>query len=198
MYDELKKENQSFNNEMKELNLKKGKITENANLITEIGGQVTVMSNKLLQSNLEISGILCSAKENCHKIAYDVCKKVNADLKSEDIVAAYRLGNMKDEEGKVKLHRPMLVKFNSIRVRNLVYKNKKVLKRSEGEADGPKVFINENLSKETRALLREVNIKRKEKEWGHLWTNFGMIYVRKNDSSKIIAIKAKEDLKFIN
>lgn len=202
--------NSRFEQTLKELtesrkeNVKlKAKVDVLDERVKVLEGKVMSMGNKLVQNNLEVTGVPCSTEENCSKIALTICKKVNPDIKEDDIEDAYRIGSVKDRDGNAKSVRPLLIKFRSTQGRNIIYKNKKILRKVDTKqldfSNNSKlnIYINENLQHETKALLRETNIARKEKEWKYLWTNFGMIYVRQNDSSKIICIRSKEDLKVI-
>ena len=85
------------------------------------------------------------------------------------------------------------------KIRNEVYRNKKKLKDIDTVKMGlsnekKRVYVNEHLSKETKLLFSRANAIRKEKGWRFIWTDFGVIYLRRSDGSKVIKIKSEGDL----
>ena len=153
------------------------------------------------QDKLEIAGVPTSASQSCEEIALQISQKVDPAIQKANVVQAFRIGKPKDHQGNANLNRPILVQYSSPRIRNAVFKNKRALKdvniREMNFGTAEKVYINENLSNDMKFLLRQVNIRRKEKEWKFMWTNSGMIYVRKMESSNAIMVKREEDLKLI-
>ena len=61
-----------------------------------------------------------------------------------------------------------------------------------------KVFINENLSRETKILFRKANDIKKKLSWKFIWSNYGIIFLRKNEDSKVVRVTTESDLKNIN
>lgn len=57
------------------------------------------------------------------------------------------------------------------------------------------IYINEALSSYNRQLLYRVRLFKKEKQFKHLWTKDGKIFLRKTDTSKIFRIKSESDLR---
>ena len=161
--------------------------------------QVCELKNEQLQENLEICGLPCKSDENCHMVAYNVFKQVHPEIKQEDIVEAYRMGSVNDREGKPRMFRNVLVKLKGKKMRNLIFKNKKKLKGintvSLGlSSENRRLYINENLSRESRALFSKTNALRKEKGWRYIWTDFGNILVRQSEDSRVLKIRSERDL----
>ena len=128
--------------------------------------QVLTLNNTNLSKNLEIVGIPCKKEENCNLLALNVAKQVCSSIKQEDIEEAFRIGKPKDSEGKIKSYRPLLVKFKDLSMRNKIFKNKKILKGVNTVKMGisqknEKLFINENLCHETKAIFTEANAAKK-------------------------------------
>ena len=197
---ETKKELVTTKKENEQLNLKVIKMNGR---IDNLESQMQMMNNQQLQSNLEVSGLPCAKDENCNLVAFNVIRKVLPTLKQEDIKQAHRIGNPKNKNGETKIYRPLLIKFNNIKTRNDVYKNKKLLMNIDTIEMGlskkkEKLFINENLCNETKAILGEANALRKSHGWKYLWTNNGVILLRKSGESKVLAVRSKNDLLAIN
>lgn len=58
-----------------------------------------------------------------------------------------------------------------------------------------KVFINENLSRETRSIFREAKSLRVSHGYKYVWCNKGNIYCKRDDSAEVYIIDSVEDLK---
>ena len=164
--------------------------------------KVVGISNQQLSKNLIIAGVPRESKEDCAEISFIVAQKVCPDIKKDEIEEAFRIGKTKDETGKVRLDRPILIKFKSHQSRNLVYKNKKSLKNVTTAdiglcRDKNRIFINENLCHETKELFREANKLKKKNNWSFIWTNFGKIFVKKDEDSDVVPITCIEDLQQI-
>lgn len=167
--------------------------------VTLLEVQMREINNQSLFKNLEVAGIPCNTQENCELIALSVAKSVCQDVNQDDIEDAHRIGNPKDADGKPRSYRPLLIKFKETKIRNKVFKNKKFLKDLDTTKMGiskkkEKLYINENLCRETKAIFREANAARRQHGWKHLWTNRGIILARKDDNSKVLIIRSREDL----
>ena len=60
-----------------------------------------------------------------------------------------------------------------------------------------RIYINENLSFETKMLFNKAYQLRKEYGWRYIWTDFGVILARKVDNSNVIKIRSEKDLVFL-
>ena len=56
------------------------------------------------------------------------------------------------------------------------------------------LFINENLTKQRKALFMEAKTLKKKFNYQYLWTNKGEIYTRKNKESQALKISNQKDL----
>ena len=101
-------------------------------------------------------------------------------------------------DGKPKKSRPILVKFKERKTRNSVYRNKKKLRTDDQNNQARnKIFINENLCKESKDLFRKANVLKKEKNYRFIWTSYGRILLRKNENEQTVCIKCTNDLSLI-
>ena len=192
--------------ELKEVKVENEKYKKDVDMLKEkvvyLEEEVCELKNEQLRDNLEISGLPHKDGENCNLIAFNVCRQVYPDIKQEDIVDAFRMGSAKDKEGRPRMQRNMLVKLKEKKVRNLIYKNKKRLKGVDTaklglSAEKKRLYINENLSRESKFLFSKANALRKEKSWRYIWTDFGAILLRKADDSKVLRVRSEKDLVFI-
>ena len=186
---EAKKENVEFK---ETVNLLKSKVI---NLET----QVSELKNQQLRDNIEISGVPCRSDENCKMVALNVIKQVRPETIQDDIVEVHRMGNANDLDGNPRMHRNLLVQLKERKVRDEIYKNKKKLRgvdtvRMGLSSESQRIYINENLSRESKALFKKANDLRKEKRWKYIWTSFGIILVRKDDESRVLRVCSEMDL----
>ena len=134
--------------------------------VRSLEARVEELNNKLLFDNLEIAGIPCMPNEDCTAIAMSVAKAIHPQIQATDVAEVHRIGNPRDPEGNLKSHRSILVKFKSSTTRSIIYRNKKRLKDINTNTLGlsneiSRIFINENLTYETKKLFREANTLKK-------------------------------------
>ena len=98
----MKKEKEELKKEMNEM---RNTLNESRKERGEIEGKFLIMQNEQLQENLEFVGLPCSDQEKCQDLALDLARKVDPSFKTGDIIDAYRIGNPKDKDGKVKTTR---------------------------------------------------------------------------------------------
>lgn len=90
------------------------------------------------------------------------CEKVNVETRAQNIIKCYRIGNNKTKA------RPVIVKFEKIEHKNLIFKNCKNLK-------GSKIVVAEDLIKSRLKLLQDVKEKFDKKA---VYTFEGNVYVK--------------------
>ena len=122
---ETKKEKENLKKEVRHIN-EKNKLIEDK--VQQLERKVAILTNQQLSKNLEISGIPCQPKEDCASIALKVARKIHPQIQEDEIAEAYRVGRQKDEQGKERLNRSILVKFRSLTTRDIIFKNKKSIK----------------------------------------------------------------------
>ncbi len=198
-YERVKYENKSMAKRLNVLEKKNGvlekQIEEQGKEKGDLEETIIEMKNFLLQENLEVVGLPQREHEDCRDLAFSVFKKIDSKFNKDEIVQAHRVGNPKDQDGKMKKTRPVQVQLKNKRVRNFLYFNKRRIRSEVGQKDEKgKIYINESLCKKTRDLLREANLKRKDKSYKYIWTSFGKILVRKNENSKVIHIRSYKEL----
>jgi len=121
-----------------------------------------------------------------------VLKKIDTTITTDAIDVVHRLrGKPKTDQNK---KRPsIIVRFIARKTRN----NSSRKKLKSAEFDDPRidrVFINENLTGRKKHLLAQANQKRKDFHWKYLWTNNGMIHLRKIENDAVITIQTEDDL----
>ena len=184
----MKQENAQKSEEIKKLKEENKEITNRMN----------EMENFSRLSNLEIHNVPYATNENINRITINLLKIVDPNMNENDIENCFRIrkNNQKEENTKYKPS-PILVKFQSMKKRMNIFKNKKKLAEkdfSEIGIEATKVFINENLTPATRSLFYHANVLKKTNNWKYIWTQNGHIKMRKNDNTPILYIKNESDL----
>lgn len=124
--------------------------------------------------NIRIFGLEEKPQESlAEEIGKLFCDTLKVNVKKEDIEDIYRTGPR--DNGRTK--RQILVKLSSERVRNEVYRSKKLLK-------GSGITIREDLTKPRRDLLK-VAIETFESR--NVWTQSGKVYVYYNNKKNVIS-----------
>ncbi len=157
--------------------------------------KINDMDNYLRGNNLEIHGVPVS--ENLEVACTKILKVVEPTITRKDVERMRRIGNPKHKDGNEKGSLPILVIMKSKEQKLKIIKNKKKLVGVEFGKLGinaKKIFINENLTNQSKALLFKANTQRKEKEWKFIWTSNGNIYLRKDEGSPIMHIRDERDL----
>ena len=110
------------------------------------------------------------------------------DVSPQDISTAHRL-----KAGPRDATRPIIVRFTSRRVRENVFRAKKLLK------DAPlpnKVYISEQLTKTASTLFYEARKKQREKMLTSAWTHNGQVFIKfgSDAGEKATLVKSMRDL----
>lgn len=118
----------------------------------------------------------------------DVCKildKLNVPCQSED----YTIKTIPSKA----INKPILVSFKSEELRNMVIekrKLKKVIDTTECNIEGPKrkIYINEDVPRETRVLFNKTKKLKTEKNFKFVWIKNGQVYCCESEETRAIRI----------
>ena len=145
------------------------------------------------RENLEFHGIPVTLNENTNHIIKTMVKKLNVDLKEDDISTSHRLPSANNRTPGI------IVKFTNRDLRNLIYqKRRNLIGVNDFKIPGmTNLFINENLTPMRRKLFSLVFKKKIELKYKFLWTQNGDIYVRKNTTCEKLKISTEADLDLI-
>lgn len=102
-------------------------------------------------------------------------------LTMQDIEAVHRLPA---KEGKTP---PILVRFTERAKRDLWMTKRTALRHDN-------IYVNENLTKQLKALFWKAKQQAREKGYRFVWTRNGKIYVRKGEGTAVVRIEKDTDL----
>jgi FtsZ-binding cell division protein ZapB len=189
-------------NALKEIDELKGanrKLTEENQSLRERVGQIESEVNNLSQysrnRNLELHGIPHKPNENIEALVVNVSRRLQVQMDPKEFVA-HRLNGASDR------HRPILVQFDSRKVRDSLLKSAKRLKLKLRDinsdfGEGP-LYINENLTTYYKKLLFQAKEVRRRLSYKYLWVANSKILIKKDDSSRPVRIVSENDLLKLN
>ena len=144
---------------------------------------------------VDICGVPRHVNEDTDQIVIDIAAKLGLTLTKTDIATSHRTKPTPDA--------PIIVKFISRNVRHSFFNLRSQLKLKTlndlGFQGATKVYINESLTASNGELLKKTRTTLKGKNFKHIWTKNGTIFLRKEDkSNKIIIRSVKDIIKLIN
>lgn len=121
--------------------------------------------------------------------------RLKLDVSQADISTAFRL----QQKGKDRF-RPILVKFTTQRIRNLVYASRLALKKNHLAPHATPVYINEHLTKGNARVYAEARSLVKQKKLFSSWTMAGYVYVRLSEDQggkklKILSMQSLDEFR---
>ncbi|XP_068628115.1 uncharacterized protein [Battus philenor] len=167
--------------------------------------ELSTQTQNNLKNEIEIVGMPETASENLYHTILVAAKKVGVELEEKDIDWISRVGPRRPpvttalpEDG-AKLPRPVVVRFLRRTKRDLflkAIKSRRNLSSSDLDISGsPKrIFFNERLTKENRALFRDARLRAKQHGYNFCWCIHGAIYVRQREGKPAILIRSHKDL----
>ncbi|KAG0431749.1 hypothetical protein HPB47_021490 [Ixodes persulcatus] len=187
-FDEFEKEMKLQKTEIKDLSKRVRQMEEKEELNRVVQEQLQQEVNDLefwgRRLNLEIHGIPAVQGENLLTSLNWLADKLEVPhLTESDVTSVHRLPA---KQG----HVPgIIVRFTRQQNRDEWLKGKNKLKGST-----PRVFIQENLTRYNRELLRATKDQAKEKNYAFTWYTNGKVLVRRTEGARAIHIKSRDDL----
>lgn len=157
------------------------------------------------RANVRIQGIEENPNgENTDQLVLDLVNqsmKLAPPLEFKHIERSHRLGSRFDEDGNLRMdedgnprNRAIIVRFNSERVRDTVYRARGQLKGfNQGRDQSKRVWINEDLTDTRAALAHKTRLLKKDKKISDCWTTYGKVMIKDLDNN-IKYIKEEMDL----
>ena len=115
---------------------------------------------------------------------------VTPPIVNADVVTSHRLGRRMPGADAQTRPRPVIVKFATTHVRDVVIRARRRLRESGG---GPTLYVNEELTRRRAALAKKTRELKKEKKITDCWTFNGKVLVKTIDGT-VREIRADIDL----
>ncbi|KAI5652108.1 hypothetical protein NE865_00446 [Phthorimaea operculella] len=174
--------------------------------LQEITAQLQQLEQRDRMNNLEISGVPVTRGENLMNLLHTLCVKIGVTLTPYDVDRIHRVRKFptKQSEGKPADYDipNIIIRFARRRPLNEVLaacKSRRGITTAELGFDGPAkpVFVNQHLAPHNKALYRNARDAAKKLAYQFIWIKDSKIFVRKNETSKVIHIGTESDLKKI-
>lgn len=204
----LSKENDDFRSRIEKLEadnnmlLKKNLLNENMikNLSKESSDlkfELNEIKQEKLESHFNINGLPEMPKEKSIEVVMKIADELDINLTPADIkvVSCFKNKKTNKVDYVFELHKSELKKeFIMKRKSRSIYANNNldifsVNSNPTINNNGARIFINDHLCQFNHHLLNHTK-SLKNFDYKYVWYKFGKIFVKKNDSSEIIAIKS--------
>lgn len=189
---EIRKEYEEIKKENAELRLKNGQLSET---VVELRDRVRELEQYSRKTNIEISGVPVSGKEDIMALVKDVGATIGQELQDGQIMAAHRVPCFNKQRTP-----SIVVQFHTRLQRDTwitSFRHKKNLSASEVNKAFPnnRVYINEHLTPENKRFLNQLKQMCKEAGVKYVWCRDGRFFVRKCEGERCYRISDLSDLK---
>lgn len=190
------------------LHILEAKSTQNA----EVCNQVKALSETILNlqdqlaandqrsrlKNLEISGVPFTKSENLFSILNSLCLKIGISLAPQEIEDIHRVRRYSTEK-EPHLTPNIIIHFLTRKMKNdflAACKSRRNITTEDLGFNGPSkpVYINEHLTPLNKNLLKKAREAGKSLNYSFIWVKDCKIFLRKNETSKIIHVSCELDL----
>ncbi|XP_074042435.1 uncharacterized protein [Leptinotarsa decemlineata] len=194
-----------FENELSKLkeHLKKTDqiLNENKKLKSDLVAlqtKVNDLDQASRSNNLEIQGIPEKRNEDLLNIVEKIGAYINYNVTPHTVDYALRVQSNHNSSDTTSKN--IIVKFTFKKERDLflmAVKTKRIRNNNSAKMslDGisdASIYINEHLTLANKLLYKDVRAAARDKQYKYVWVKNGVIFCRKDDSSRIIAIKSQE------
>ncbi|XP_044763778.1 uncharacterized protein LOC123320968 [Coccinella septempunctata] len=177
-------------------------VAENKRLraeLDQVNRRLTDMEQMSRINNLEIVGVPEVRNENLVEIFEKITESLNCKMNASDIDDIHRVPINKNGSSQIK---NIVVKLHSRRNKeNLLAAVKQTKSRSKIKSNSIKVdgvsdhlYINEHLTLNNKLLFKEARETAKSKNYKYVWIKNCNIYMRKDDSSRVLQIRSHDNL----
>lgn len=185
----------NFNNLNAKFNVIDKIITENNILkthIIQLENKIELMERRQISNDIIIDGIPENKTEDCTKLVHQICKELNPNINVSMINDCHRIGFNRNNARP----RRIIVKFinhqdkiNTLKARQI--KRNFSTKDIGIQPDMP-IYIRENLTTKGNKLFKEARDLKKSLHFQFVWTKNGLVFLRKNETDKIIRVDNEE------
>ena len=180
-----------------ELTAVRKKINDQEEEIAELYDLQDELEQYTRKNSLEIHGVPESAYTSTEEVVLKLPEALNVAVKPEDVEISHKLNR--------KGVKPIIVKFQSHKVKSSMYKERAKLKHvgvsdlfpyssAATRVESERIYLNENLTSYRRGILKEANQKRKDGLVLSAWSMDGKIFVKTSPDGRPIRIYDKSDL----
>lgn len=150
------------------------------------------MERRQISNDIIIDGIPENKTEDCTNLVQQICKELNSNINVSMINDCHRIGFNHNNARP----RRIIVKFinhqdkiNTLKARQI--KRNFSTKDIGIQPDMP-IYIRENITTKGSKLFKEARDLKKSLHFQFVWTKNGLVFLRKNETDKIIRVDNEE------
>ena len=173
------------------------KINDQESEIAELYDLQDALEQYTRKNSLEIHGVPESAYTSTEEVVFKLAEALNVDINPNDVEISHKLHR--------KGIKPIIVKFQSHKVKSRMYRERAKLKHvrvadlypsstAATRVESERIYLNENLTSYRRDILKQANQKRKDGLLTSAWSMDGKIFVKTSPEGRPIRIYDKTDL----
>jgi hypothetical protein len=170
-------------------------VTENNLLKTHINqleNKIEILERRQIANDIIIDGVPERISENCTQLIQQIGKELNLKINESMINDCHRIGFNKNNESP----RKILVSFTNHQDKVNILKARQIVRNFSTKCMGIQpdvpIYIRENLTSKGNKLFKEARELRKQLNFKFVWTKNGLVFLRKNETEKIIRVVSEE------
>ncbi|CAG9783805.1 unnamed protein product [Diatraea saccharalis] len=169
-----------------------GRVRELESTIAKLKLELDDRDREALLSDLEIGQLPEEKGENVFHSIIVLAGRLGVSLEERDVVFAERVGVPPAEGGRQP--RRVVVRLSRRQLRDELLLAARVRRAGLNSEKGPRVFINERLTRSSRQLFHRVREECRRLQWRYAWTKRGRIFARQGDGKPVFQFRSEEDL----
>jgi hypothetical protein len=169
--------------------------------VNEVKADLDEQEQYTRRDSLEVRGVPITVDEDIDEIIQSIGKLLDVEIDDSDISVSHRLpSRARGTSTGAKFPPAIIVKFTNRNIRDELYRSRSKLKSFDindiglGRYGNEKIYIQESLTAKRKKLFKECLEIRKNARYKFIWTYYGTIYLRKNESSPAVRITSFKEL----
>ncbi|XP_022182669.1 uncharacterized protein LOC111042388, partial [Myzus persicae] len=166
----------------------------NQNMKTQINtleSKIEFLERRLINNEIVIDGVPENKLENSYEIVKNIGTQLNIKITDPMINDCHRVGRTQNN-----LTRRIVVGFTSHQDKVKILDSRKIIRnlstKNIGIEPEVSIYIRENLTSKSSFLFKLARDFRNQYNYKFVWTKNGQIFLRKNESEKIINVANEE------
>lgn len=187
--------NSNFNNLNTKFSVIDKIITENNVLktnIIQLENKIELMERRQISNDIIIDGIPENKTEDCSQLVQQICKELNTNINVSMINDCHRIGYNRNNARP----RKILATFINHQDKTNILKSRQIRRNFSTKYMGIQpdmpIYIRENLTTKGNKLFKEARDLKKLLNFQFVWTKNGLVFLRKNETDKIIRVDNEE------
>lgn len=187
--------NTNFNNLNTKFSVIDKIITENNVLkthIMQLENKIERMEHHQISNDIIIDGIPENKTEDCTQLVQQICKKLNLNINESMINVCHRIGFNRNNVRPRRIIVSLIKHQDKINILKSRQIRRNFSTKYIGILPDLPIYIRENLTTKANKLFKEARELKKFLNFQFVWTKNGHVFLRKNETDKIIRVDNEE------